>query len=93
MAPERYALQLTIGKSTHDKLRYAQALLSHQIPAGEVAEVLDRALDALIGQLERRKFAATTRPRARQRRSTANPRYIPAEVKRAVWERDGGRCL
>jgi len=92
VAPERYALQLTIGKSTHDKLRYAQALLSHQIPAGEVAEVLDRALDALIGQLEQRKFAATTRPRPRLRRSSANPRYVPAEVKRTVWERDGGQC-
>jgi 5-methylcytosine-specific restriction endonuclease McrA len=92
VAAERYALQLTIGKSTHDKLRYAQALLSHQIPAGEVAAVLDRALDALIGQLEQRKFAATSRPRPRQRRSSANPRYIPAEVKRTVWERDGGQC-
>jgi 5-methylcytosine-specific restriction endonuclease McrA len=92
VAPERYALQLTIGKSTHDKLQYAKALLSHQIPAGEIAEVLDRALDALIGQLERRMVAATPRPRPRQRRSSANPRYIPAEVKRAVWERDGGQC-
>jgi 5-methylcytosine-specific restriction endonuclease McrA len=92
VAPERYALQLTVGKGTYVKLQYAQALLGHQIPSGEVAEVLDRALDALIGQLEQRKFAATTRPRPRQRRSSANPRYIPAEVKRTVWERDGGQC-
>jgi len=54
--------------------------------------VLDHALGALIGQLERRKFAATSRPRPRPRRSSANPRHIPAEVKRQVWERDGGRC-
>jgi len=92
VAPARYALQLTIGKATHDKLRYAQALLSHQIPAGEVAEVLDRALDALIGQLERRKFAATSRPRPRSPHVSENPRHIPAEVRRAVWERDGGQC-
>ena len=92
VAPERYALQVMIGKGTHDKLRYAQALLSHQLPAGEIAEVLDRALDALIAQLERRKLAATTRPRPQPRRSSADPRHIPAEVKRAVWERDGGQC-
>ena len=92
VAAERYALQLTIGKHTHDQLRYAQALLSHQIPAGEIAEVLDRALDALIRQLEQRKFAATRRPRPRPRRSSANPRCIPAEVKRVVWERDGRQC-
>ena len=54
LAPQRYALQLTIGQATHDKLRYAQALLGHSVPAGEIAQVLDRALDALIGQLERR---------------------------------------
>src|SRR5436309_2996186 len=91
LAPHRYALQLTIGQSTYEKLRYAQALLSHQLPTSEIAAVLDRALDALIGQLEKSKFAATTRPRPGARRATAR-RTIPAEVKRTVWERDGGQC-
>jgi hypothetical protein len=52
VAPERYALQVTIGQRTHDKLRHAQALLGHSVPSGEVAEVFDRALDALIVRLE-----------------------------------------
>jgi len=90
VAQERFALQLTIGQGTHDKLRYAQALLGHQVPEGEVAQVLDRALDALIEKLERRKFAATPRPRPQ--RASANPRHVPAAVKRTVWERDGGQC-
>ncbi|HYM80780.1 MAG TPA: hypothetical protein VEY91_05120 [Candidatus Limnocylindria bacterium] len=89
---QRFALQLTIGQSTYDKLRYAQELLSHQIPSGDVAEVLDRALDALIQKLEQRKFAATARPRPTQGRATAGKRHIPAEVKRTVWKRDGGQC-
>ena len=92
VAPQRFALQLTMSQSTHDKLRRAQELLGHQIPSGDMAEVFDRALDALIEQLEKRKLAATSRPRQSQRRSSANPRYIPASVKRAVWERDAGRC-
>ena len=91
-APDRYTLQVTVSKATHDKLRHAQALLGHQVPSGEVAEVLDRALDALIAQLERRKFAATSSPRPRPQRHSTNPRHIPGEVKRAVWERDGGQC-
>ncbi|MBI5709662.1 MAG: hypothetical protein HZC42_05050, partial [Candidatus Eisenbacteria bacterium] len=94
LSPQRYALQLTVGQGTYEKLRYAQALLGHQLPSGDLARVLDRALEALIEQLERRKFAATSKPRPRRapRRASANPRHIPAHVKRAVWERDGGRC-
>ena len=91
VAPERFHLQLMVGRGTRDKLRYAQALLGHQLPSGDAAEVLDRALDALIEKLEKRKFAATPRPRPSKRWST-NPRHVPAHVKRAVWERDGGQC-
>ena len=87
-----FALQFTIGQATHDKLLYAQALLSHRLHSGDIAQVFDRALDLLIAQLEKRKFAATARPRPGTRRSSANPRYIPAHVKRAVWERDQGQC-
>jgi hypothetical protein len=92
LAPGRYGLQFTVAQGTFEKLRYAQALLGHAVPVGELAEVFDRALDALIVRLEQRKFAATTRPRTRQRRVNASPRHVPAEVRRAVWQRDGGRC-
>ncbi len=91
VAPERFLLQITIGRSTQEKLRYARELLGHALPSGDLAQVLDRALDALIEKLEHRKFAATPRPR-RSTRPSPDPRHIPAHVKRAVWERDQGRC-
>jgi 5-methylcytosine-specific restriction endonuclease McrA len=91
LSPQRFALQLTMGQSLHDKLRHAQALLSHQIPSGDVTQVLERALDLLIGRLEKRKFAATARPQDRRRGATSR-RCIPAQVRRAVWERDQGQC-
>jgi 5-methylcytosine-specific restriction endonuclease McrA len=87
---ERYSLKVTIDKKTHQKLRYAQALLSHAVARGDIAQVLDRALEALILQLEKQKFGATTRPR--RARTSARKRYIPAYVRRAVWERDEGQC-
>ena len=95
-AAERFLLQLTMAKSTHDKLRYAQALLSHAVPVGDVAQLLDRALDALIAQLEKQKLGAEER-RAGGPHTSPHPagtvsRYIPAAVRRAVWERDEGRC-
>jgi 5-methylcytosine-specific restriction endonuclease McrA len=92
LAPERFALQVTIDQATRDKLRYAQALLGHQVQSRDVAQVLDRALDALIRQLEKSKFAATDRPRAGQAQPAPGSRHVPAHVQRAVWERDGGRC-
>jgi 5-methylcytosine-specific restriction endonuclease McrA len=45
----------------------------------------------LLVDLEKKKFAATTRPRPGWE-VVRSSRYIPAEVKRTVWERDGGRC-
>jgi hypothetical protein len=88
---ERYRLQLDIARSTRDKLRHAQALLSHAVPSGDAAEVIDRALDVLIVKLESRKAGRAQRPRGE---SSLAPRgrHVPAPVRRAVWERDQGRC-
>jgi hypothetical protein len=91
LAPGRYGVQFTMGQATYERLRHAQSLLGHSVPSGNLSEVFDRALDALIVRLEQRKYAATTRPHQPQR-SSANPRHVPAEVRRAVWQRDGGRC-
>ncbi len=91
LAPQRFALQLTIDQSTYDNLRYAQELLGHQIPSGDIGKVFECALKALIGQLERRKFAATHKPRGGGK-ATMRKRHIPAAVRRAVWKRDSGQC-
>ena len=92
MGAQSFAVQFTLGPHAHDRLRYAQALLGHQMPSPDIAQVFERALEALIPQLERQKFAATARPRPGRRRRSANPRHIPAEVRRTVWERDEGQC-
>ena len=94
LAPERYRIQLTVSRETHDKFRRAQSLLRHAVPSGDAAEIFDRAITLLVGSLERQRFAETSRPRA-ARVSNASPqrsRHISASVRRAVWHRDGGRC-
>ncbi len=93
LAAERFAFQVTIDQSTQEKLTRAQALLRHRIPSGDLAQVLDRALDVLLATLERGKFAAAARPRAGKARTAgSDPRYVPADVKRAVHARDGEQC-
>ncbi len=93
IAPDRVALQLTVSQGTADKLQYARELLGFQIQHGDISEGLDRALDALITQLEKEKFAATGNPRASRRRTSPSERYVPSSVKRQVWKRDQGRCV
>ncbi|HEX7128380.1 MAG TPA: HNH endonuclease [Thermodesulfobacteriota bacterium] len=91
LASERYRVQFTASAETHAKLRLAQDLLRHQIPDGDVAQVLDRALTVLVDTLLKQKIAATDRPRAGTLPRPGS-RHIPAAVRRAVWARDGGRC-
>jgi len=76
LSPQRYALQVTVSQATHDKLCRAQDLLGHKVASNDITEVLDRALDLLVAQLERAKFAATERPRRNRRRPADGSRVI-----------------
>jgi hypothetical protein len=90
LSAERYEWHLTVSTRAQEQLRRAQALLGHAVPSGDISQVLERALDALVEKLEKQKFATTERPRPP--RGAANGRHVPAAVKRAVLERDGGQC-
>jgi hypothetical protein len=91
LSPDRYKLQLTIGGETLEKLRLAKDMLGHAVPSGDEAAILDRALTALLTDLAKKKFADTDKPRP-SRATKPGARYPSAEVKRAVWLRDLGRC-
>jgi hypothetical protein len=91
LAPDRYEIRFTATAETREKLRLAQDLLRHAIPTGDLAEVIDRALTALLEDLARKQFAATERPRA-SRGTAPGSRDIAAKVQRAVWLRDRGVC-
>jgi hypothetical protein len=92
LAPERFRVQFTISRATHDKLRRAQDLLRRVVPNGDPAAVFDRALTLLVADLEKTRLAAARRPRGDRVPARPRSRHVPASAKRAVWERDGGRC-
>ena len=91
LAPERFKLQLTISRVTHDKLRRIQDLLRHSVPDGDLVAIVDKALTLLLEHTERKQLATAKRPRT-DSGTTSATRHIPASVRRAVWQRDGGRC-
>jgi hypothetical protein len=92
LAPDRYQIRFTASAETYRKLCQAQELLGHGVPSGDVAVVVDRALSALVAELTRKKVAATDRPRAARKSPSDGSRHVPAQVRRTVWRRDGGRC-
>jgi HNH endonuclease len=101
-SPERYRVQFTIGKESHDKLRRVQALLRREIPDGDPGAIFDRAIALLLETVEKQKLGAATKPRApRAIRPGADSRissdrlpsrHTPNDVKRSAWQHDGGQC-
>jgi hypothetical protein len=91
LAPDRFRVQFTVGKETHEKLRFAQDMLRREIPDGDPGVIFDRALTLLLDEVARTKMAATAAP-GPDRITSPGSRHIPAAVKRAVWFRDRGQC-
>ena len=81
---------LMVRPEIRDRLRYLQALMSHAVPTGDSSTVLGRAIELMIDHVEKRRFG--TGNGTRRRRVGARNRYIPADVRHAVWNRDEGRC-
>jgi hypothetical protein len=94
LGPSRYKVQLTASQQLHDKLRQAQELLRHELPSGDLSQVLERALDLLIAQRMKRRFGQSSKPRAKRKPAApkVGSRHIPLDVRRQVLLRDGTRC-
>ncbi|MBI4509942.1 MAG: hypothetical protein HY698_09925, partial [Deltaproteobacteria bacterium] len=87
------AITLWVGKDFRDELARVRDLASHVVPSGKVEEVLLHVLSAYRKQKERRRFGGAE-PQARP---TAKPprqgdRYVPAAVRREVYDRERGTC-
>jgi hypothetical protein len=91
LTPTRFRIQFTASEETNVLLRRAQNLLRHQIPDGDVGEVMAKALKVLVRELETEKLAVTDRPRGSRGTAPSSCR-IPAAVRREVWMRDDGQC-
>jgi hypothetical protein len=94
IAPARYKVQFTATAELRDKLERLRALMRSSVPDGDLAAIIDDAVTEKLQRLEARRFGHTTTPRKTPRDSNMAPssRHIPAAVRRAVLERDGGRC-
>jgi 5-methylcytosine-specific restriction endonuclease McrA len=92
----RYRIQLNASAALKEKLELFKALVSHSVPSGDIAAVLERALDLALEQAQKQRFAKTERPRSRRtrmvKRASQHREHIPNAVQREVAARDGLRC-
>jgi hypothetical protein len=91
LSPERYRVQFTVSRETQENLRRAQELLRREVPDGDPGAIFDRALKLLLSDVARKKLAEVEKPRP-VGATAAGSRYVPAHVRRSVWQRDAGQC-
>jgi hypothetical protein len=90
LSAECYLVQFTASAELYAKLERATELLSHSVPSGDLPELFERALDALIERELKRRMGAG-KPR-KLREQKPGSRHVPVHVERAVRERDGHQC-
>jgi hypothetical protein len=92
LSRSRYKVQFTAGPELHDDLEALRALMRSEVPDGDLALIIGRAVREMRQRIEARRFAQTKSPRKKAPRPDDSSRYVPAEIRRFVYRRDGGQC-
>ena len=87
--PREEPVTLWVGREFREQLEAVRTLLGHAVPSGKREDVLLHVLRAQRKTLERRRYGS---PKPSRKSSTAKADYIPAAVRRQVYDREGGTC-
>jgi hypothetical protein len=92
LSEDTFRVQFTATRSVRDKLRQAQDLLRNRVAPRDLNAIFGLALDALVEKVKKERFGVGRKPRHPRADAKPDSRHIPASIKRAVYERDDGRC-
>ena len=106
LSTDRFSVNFTADAEFRELIEEVRALLSHAEPKGDLLTVMKRGLEALRGELLKKRFGVGRRPRrvqvrkiearaasrASETRASTRSRYVAAAVAREVYVRDGGQC-
>jgi hypothetical protein len=99
LSGEAYLVKFTAHSALKAKLEQAEELMRHRVGKGNLAAVLEHALDLLIDEVKKERFGAGRKPRSTAAEAEAEAaerevasRHIPAAIRREVYARDGGQC-
>ncbi len=89
LSSQRFHIQFSGGTAIRDKLERALDLMSHSNPKRDLATVIERGLDLLLADLEKKRFGKTDKPR--RSRGTKHGDFS-RQSRREIYERDGEQC-
>jgi hypothetical protein len=90
LSESRHKVQFTASDELRRKLERARDLMRHVNAQGDLADVVERAVDLLLAKLEKQRLGKTLRPRKPP--AMGGVAGVSAATRRAVFERDGERC-
>src|SRR3954471_10876962 len=73
LSEDTFKVEFTASRGLRDKLRQAQDLLRHRLPSGDLASIVESALDLLIEKVKKERFAVGRKPRTNCKPKTAEP--------------------
>ncbi len=99
LSETRHKVQFTASDELRKKLERAQDLMRHANAEGDLAVVVERAVDLLLEKLEKQRLGRTLRPRPSHTQSDRcgspcrpHAARVSQATRRAVFGRDGERC-
>jgi hypothetical protein len=91
VSADQYRIVMTASRAMKDRLGRMQDRMRHKFPDGDPAAIYDWALAIVEEQMNKKLLGGGARKR-KARPARPGSRHVPAEVRRAVWKRDGGQC-
>lgn len=92
LAAGRYRLQLTLNTEQKEKLERARDLLSHANTGGDLAFVIERALDVLLARLEQRRFGRADTPKTSETPAANSEQTDEVKAPEVRADRDATRA-
>jgi hypothetical protein len=90
LSQDRFVVKFTASRAMKEKLEVARDLMRHANPQGDLAVVLERAIDLLVDELQKKRQGRTSRPQKKPRQALDTT--VTRAARREVVARDGWRC-
>ena len=92
LSTERYRVQFTASAELREKLELCRDLMSHANPSRDIGVVIERAVEVLLGDIQRKRLARTKRAERPRLSDATKTARISNATRRRVFERDGLQC-